>query len=98
MLDRHAVKSRPTWHEILGPACRETVDRHRVNYAIDVVVADYHLGGGETGMQVIERIRESLGAQLGAVLMTGDTSGAIRDLPHHPNLRVVSKPTRPMSY
>jgi CheY-like chemotaxis protein len=59
---------------------------------IDLLISDYHLGGGETGTQVIAALREALGAPLKAVLMTGDTSTAINELPRDPLLRVASKP------
>jgi len=61
---------------------------------LDLLVADYHLSEGETGMQVITTLRESLGVPLKAVLITGDTSSAINDLPHDPHLRVISKPVK----
>jgi PAS domain S-box-containing protein len=58
----------------------------------DVVVTDYHLGEGETGMQVIRRMRARLGESLRAVLVTGDTSSAIHDLPRDAFMRMASKP------
>ena len=60
--------------------------------SIDVVVTDYHLGQGETGMQVIEGLRTRLGESLRAVLVTGDTSTAMRELPRHRLMRIASKP------
>ena len=59
---------------------------------VDLLVVDYHLMHGETGVQVIARLREELGEALKSVLMTGDTSMAIRELPRDPNLCIVSKP------
>jgi two-component system, sensor histidine kinase len=59
---------------------------------LDVLVTDYHLSMGETGTRVITALRESLGAHLKAVLITGDTSSAIKQLPRDPCLRVASKP------
>jgi hypothetical protein len=35
-----------------------------------------------------------LGAPLKAVLITGDTSSAVKDLAHDPNLRIGSKPVQ----
>ncbi len=60
--------------------------------APDVVITDYHLGQGQTGMQVIEELRARLGESLKAVLVTGDTSSAMRELPRHPLTRLASKP------
>jgi two-component system CheB/CheR fusion protein len=59
---------------------------------IDVVVTDFHLEGGETGTQVISSLRDVLGGRFKAVLMTGDTSSAIKDLNRDVLLRVASKP------
>jgi two-component system, sensor histidine kinase len=57
-------------------------------------VTDYHLRDGETGIQVIAALREATSAALRAVLITGDTSTAIKQLPLQPNLRIASKPIR----
>jgi PAS domain S-box-containing protein len=59
---------------------------------LDILVTDYHLGGSETGTDVIAAIREQVGRPVPAVLVTGDTSSAIRELQQHDNLRVISKP------
>ena len=72
----------------------EAEQRAREDGTIALVVTDFHLGAGETGVQVILRLREILQAPVKAVLITGDTSSAIRELPHDPNLRVLSKPVR----
>jgi two-component system, sensor histidine kinase len=61
---------------------------------IDLLVTDYHLNDGETGTDVIAALRETLGFPLKAVLMTGDTSTAVRELPRDSHLRVASKPIR----
>lgn len=60
--------------------------------SLDVVITDYHLGQGQTGMQVIEALRARRGESLKAVLVTGDTSSAMHELPRHPFTRVASKP------
>jgi len=59
---------------------------------VDLLVTDYHLGDGANGSHVIAAVREALGRPLKAVLMTGDTSSAIRMLPADPGTRVASKP------
>ena len=59
---------------------------------VDLLVTDYHLAGGETGTQVIAALRNTLGTSLKTVLVTGDTSSVIRELPCDQNLRVASKP------
>jgi CheY-like chemotaxis protein len=60
--------------------------------SFDLLVTDYHLEGGRTGTQVIAAARQALGPGLKAVLVTGDTSPAVRELPADANLRITSKP------
>jgi two-component system, sensor histidine kinase len=72
----------------------EALQRVRESRATDLLVTDFHLAAGETGVQVISRLREELSAKLKAVLITGDTSSAVKELAHDPNLRIVSKPVQ----
>jgi two-component system, sensor histidine kinase len=72
----------------------EALAAAREDREIDLLVTDYHLSDGETGTQVIAAMRELLGVAIKAVLMTGDTSGAMRDLPLDTRLRMASKPIR----
>ena len=61
---------------------------------IDLLVTDYHLRDGQTGTEVIAALRRTLGKPLKCVLITGDTSRSIRELPPDPDLRVASKPVQ----
>ncbi|MGO9594443.1 MAG: PAS domain S-box protein [Steroidobacteraceae bacterium] len=70
----------------------EALQHIRDGNGVDLLVSDYHLSKGETGTQVIAALREALGISLKAVLTTGDTSSAIKELPRDPYLRVASKP------
>ena len=70
----------------------EALKHVRAGNGVDLLVSDYHLGQGQTGTQVIAALRETLSAPLKAVLTTGDTSSAIKELPGDPFLRVASKP------
>ena len=60
--------------------------------APDILVTDYHLGDGQTGTQVISAVRAALEMAVRSVLITGDTSTAIREIPRDPHLRIASKP------
>jgi signal transduction histidine kinase/ActR/RegA family two-component response regulator len=71
---------------------REALLALRDNPHVDLLIVDYHLVDGETGVQVITAVREALGAPVKAVLMTGDTSSVIKDLPCDPSLVTASKP------
>jgi two-component system, sensor histidine kinase len=59
---------------------------------LDLLVTDYHLSNDETGTQVIAALRESIGKHLKAVLITGDTSAAVKELQRDARLRLASKP------
>ncbi len=80
-------------YQVIAVSClAEALEAARAG--VDLLVTDYHLAGGETGTQVIGALREVLRAPLKAVLVTGDTSTAIRELPRDPELRMASKPVK----
>jgi CheY-like chemotaxis protein len=58
----------------------------------DLLITDYHLGEGELGTEVIAAVRDSSGTDVKAVLVTGDTSTAIKQMSGDPQLRIASKP------
>ncbi len=72
----------------------EALQKTREVEGVDLLVTDYHLRDGETGIQVIAALRAAVRSSLRAVLITGDTSTAIKELPADPHLRVASKPIR----
>lgn len=72
----------------------EALQAARDAEGIDILVTDYHLANGETGTEVIAAVRELVGSGLRAVLMTGDTSSAIKVLPRDARLQIASKPVK----
>lgn len=58
----------------------------------DLIITDYHLGGGETGIDAIAAARRHAGRTLPALLLSGDTSTALQRLADLPACRVLSKP------
>ncbi len=72
----------------------EAVQEARRDPPIDIVIADYHLQKGETGIDVIAAVRELVGPRLGAVLVSGDTSSTLRQIIPDDRLRLASKPIR----
>ena len=60
--------------------------------APDLLITDYHLGNGQLGTEVIAALREKLGAEVCAVLVTGDTSSVVKHMRNDPRLRIASKP------
>lgn len=87
---------------LLQAYCCETVSSADVHGAMDalsaknmvpnVIVADYHLGGGVCGARAVDEIRDALGIQIPAVMITGDTSEeSERDAIKH-SLLILHKP------
>jgi PAS domain S-box-containing protein len=66
---------------------------HAANHGdkIDLLITDYHLRD-ETGLTVIATLREKLGEELKALLITGDTSSVMRKISQDSKVRVISKP------
>lgn len=60
--------------------------------ASDMVITDYHLNSAETGLDVIRRLRQSLGKELKVILLSGDTSPAITGLEMDQHMRLARKP------
>jgi two-component system, sensor histidine kinase len=61
---------------------------------IELVIADYHLQHGETGIEAIAMARAFAGEHLGAILVSGDTSSTLHEVKATERLRIVSKPIR----
>jgi len=80
------------YHVTAVASLGEALEHVRLDPTVDLLLSDYHLGDGETGTQVIAAVREALGRPLKAVLITGDTSSAMNNLPPDPLMRIASKP------
>jgi len=83
-------------YEVIAAAgAAEALERLRAE-DFDLLVTDFHLEAGRTGTQVIAAARERHGPGFKAILVTGDTSAAIRefqgDMQDDACLRVASKP------
>ncbi len=61
----------------------------------DVIVSDYRLAGGCSGLDAIRTLRQSFGAQIAAVLITGDTAPETIQAINASGLPVLHKPLRP---
>jgi len=70
----------------------QAVAEAREHHDIDLLITDYHLGTTETGMDVITALRAELGPQVNALLVSGDTSSAIKHLKQDATTRIASKP------
>nr|WP_156315111.1 PAS domain-containing hybrid sensor histidine kinase/response regulator [Mesorhizobium japonicum] len=60
----------------------------------DIVLADYHLDG-ETGLDIIARLRATHGDDLAAVLVTADRSNEVRAAAAGLDIAVINKPLKP---
>lgn len=59
----------------------------------DVIVADYHLDGRNTGLELLTRLRQRLGYDVPGVVLSGDLPSVLRSLRTTvPNCRLLSKP------
>jgi CheY-like chemotaxis protein len=77
---------------IAAATAAEALSELTTDPQFDIIISDYHLEEGRTGTEVISAARAKLGQSLKAVLVTGDTSSAIRELQGDAHLRVISKP------
>ena len=77
---------------VTAPSAAEAIELLRDRVDFDLIITDFHLEGGRTGTEVISVAREMLGESLKAILVTGDTSSAVRELQGDDKLRITSKP------
>jgi PAS domain S-box-containing protein len=70
----------------------EAAEKARQQTDIDLLITDYHLNDGERGTEVISIVRDTLARRVPAVLITGDTSTAVKGLECDERLRITSKP------
>ena len=61
----------------------------------DAILSDYHLGGGENGIQAIQALRAAAGRPLAACLMSGDSDEAFLQAARAADLPLLHKPVRP---
>lgn len=60
-------------HEVIAATSGTSLSARLAGEAPDVVISDYRLAAGETGLDVIDHCKSMFGAALPAVLITGDT-------------------------
>lgn len=77
---------------IATASCDEALAR--VEHA-SILLCDYQLSERETGFDAIRRLRERFGADLPAVVMTGETSPAVAQRAEELRLPLLYKPVRP---
>ncbi|MFN4003290.1 MAG: ATP-binding protein [Hylemonella sp.] len=73
-------------------AAQDAVQR---GFAPDLVISDYRLRDGDSGLLVVQRLRERLGPELPACLLSGDTDPALIQVCREAGLPLLHKPVRP---
>jgi CheY-like chemotaxis protein len=61
----------------------------------DIIVSDYHLGGGDSGLQAIAAVRGLAQRRVHACLMSGDTDIVLQQNAKSAGLTLLQKPVRP---
>jgi PAS domain S-box-containing protein len=61
----------------------------------DVILSDYHLDHGRTGLEALAALRDVLGRDIPATIITADRDPAIRAAAHVAGCHLLSKPVRP---
>lgn len=64
---------------------------------IDVIIADYHLADGHTGLEVIDALNEKGNGQSKAVIITGDVNPDELSTLRDSEYPVLSKPVAPVT-
>ena len=77
---------------VTAPSATEALELLRDGVDFDLIITDFHLEEGHTGTEVISVAREMMGESLKAILVTGDTSSAVRELQGDDKLRIARKP------
>lgn len=67
------------------------------NDGIDVMIADYHLDDGATGLDAIAALRDQYGKDTPAILITADRSQLVRDEADAKTVTILHKPLKPAS-
>jgi PAS domain S-box-containing protein len=75
-------------------SCEREALEHTARQIPDLIVSDYHLRGGETGVAVVTAVRSKAGGPIPVVFVTGDTGRSAFTQSKIENARVLSKPIR----
>ncbi len=73
-------------------SCEREALEHAAAATPDIIISDYHLRGGETGLGVINAIRGRISPEIPVIFVTGDTGKVDKD--RVANARFLSKPIR----
>jgi two-component system, sensor histidine kinase len=71
------------------------LDLARAERMPDIVIADYHLDGGATGVDAVEEIREVYGHHVPGLIITADRSPKVMDIVRRHGFHLLRKPVKP---
>lgn len=63
----------------------------------DLIISDYHLSDGKTGIEVVERLRSAFSAPIPAFLISGDIAPERLRHAHTCGYQLLHKPLAPMT-
>ena len=88
---RHLLEA---WGHVVLTAASfdEAAERARQRPGIDLLLTDYRLADGATGIETVDAVRAALGREIEAAIITGDTSPATLRGIQARGLRLLHKP------
>ncbi|WP_339676433.1 NahK/ErcS family hybrid sensor histidine kinase/response regulator [uncultured Zhongshania sp.] len=78
-----------------GANLGEVLGQWRLDSAPDIVLADFHLDNGETGLEVLQALNYRWHTQLPAVVISADNSAEVRAQVEGAGYRFLAKPVKP---
>lgn len=69
----------------------------KVSAPPDLIISDYHLSSGRSGLEIIERLRAALSLQIPAFLISGDINPAPTSEAEARGFHILHKPVSPMA-
>ena len=66
-----------------------------IGEAPQLIVTDFHLLDGSTGIEAVLRLRKLFAAEIPALIVTGDTSIVVEEVRELPNSMLIRKPVNP---
>jgi CheY-like chemotaxis protein/anti-sigma regulatory factor (Ser/Thr protein kinase) len=79
----------------VGASLGEILAQWRLESAPDIVLADFHLDGGETGVDVLQALRYHWHSRFPAVVISADSSAEVREIVAASGDQFLAKPVKP---
>lgn len=91
LLDRWGCEARL----LAGLADVEALIVAEPGFRPDVILADFHLDAGDSGLTAVSKLRETRGAQIQSVVITADHSREVSDAVAAAGCEILRKPVKP---